>query len=346
MKKKTNKNSKEQRVDLQDRDFEAMRTLATYGMLRLSTLHALCYSSLTHQENVQGKLMRLINKNYIFRRKPDIRSLTAEEARDEKRVLFEKHRREQVFCLDKRGAQEIGIKKFDPRFRKRLANRDIPVPHHDLDVADVRACFELSARADDNMGVAVWYSDYQKDEDGEYIIRMETKNGVQVVDPDTGRERTLPLCPDGAFVLQDLQKGKQDFFYLEIDEGTEPSRSRWKKKVIAYQAFAQRGFKQQFPQFAKSGFRVLTVNRSETGKEQLKRTQGLIGATHKAKGGKRFWFCTFDTIMPEDRVSTEYVLDSPIWFRVKLDELRELAQKGHGLRLADFLFDKDLKARG
>ena len=343
MKKKTKPKPKtEKRVDIQERDREVMRTLARYGLLRLSTLHALCYSGLKHQENVQNRLKRLIDTGYIVRKQPAVRRLTAEEAKDKKLVRFEKHRREQVYCLDKRGAQEIGIEKFDLRFKKALAKRDNDVPHHRLDLANVRACFELACQADKDIGLVVWWDEHARDEDGEYIIRMERKNGV-VVDADTEKERTLPLCPDGCFILEDRKSGKRELFYLEIDEGTESGKKRWQDKVLAYRAFAQTGFKQQFPDFACSGFRVLTVNRSQTGKQQIKRTHGLIKATHTAKGGKRFWFCTFDTIMPEECVSVDDVFDSPIWFRVKLDELAELAQKGHGLRLADYLFDRDRK---
>lgn len=314
-----------------------MHILARYGLLRLSTLHALCFQSLTHQENVQNRLKRLIDQKYIFRKLPEIRR---RPVGSDEQTLYEKHRREQVFCLDKRGAELIG-QPFDSRFRNMLGE-DKNTPHHRLDIADVRACFELAAQADDDMGLAVWYDEYEKDEDGEYIIRMERKNGITVADPDTNKEKTLPLCPDGCFVLQDLQTGKQDFFYLEVDEGTESGKKRWREKVLAYRAWGQPGFKQQFPQFSQTGFRVLTVNRSEAGKQQLKRTEGLIDATHKARGGKRFWFTTFDAVMPEVRPTGEYIFNSPVWFRVKLDELAELARKGHGLRLADYLFDRDL----
>jgi len=332
------------RVYLQERDTEVMRTLARYGLLRLSTLHALCFSSLKHQENVQKKLKRLIDNKYIFRKFPEIRRRSLDDTADKKQDLFEKHRREQVFCLDKRGAEEIGLEKFDSRFRKMLGP-DKNTPHHRLDIADVRACFELAVEADNDIGLAVWWDEYEKNEDDEYVIRMERKNGIQIVDPDSGKERTLPLCPDGCFVLQDLQSGKRDLFFLEVDEGTESGKKRWYDKILAYRAFGQRGFKQHFPQFAKNGFRVLTVNRSETGKQQLKRTQGLIEATHNARGAKRFWFCPFEGVMPEECASADYILDAPVWFRVKLDELADLAQKGHGLRLADFLFDRDREPR-
>ena len=346
MKKKTQiKPNSEKRVYLQVRDMEVMRTLAKYGLLRLSTLHALCFRGLKHQENVQGKLKRLIDKGYLVRHSPDVRRLTAEEAKDKKRVQFEKHRREQVYCLDKRGAQEIGIEKFDPRFKKMITGVDVKTPHHRLDIADVRACVELACREDNDIELVDWWDEYDKYEDGEYIIRMETKNGVKFIDPDTGKERTLPLCPDGCFILKNSKIGKQDLFYLEIDEGTEFGRKRWPDKIIAYQVFAQVGFKQQFPNFKESGFRVLTVNRSDTGKQQLKRTEGLIDKTLKAKGKKRFWFCSFDTIMPEECVSVEHVFDSSIWYRATPDELETLKKRGQGLRLADFLFDKDLKQR-
>ena len=88
----------------------------------------------------------------------------------------------------------------------------------------------------------------------------------------------------------------------------------------------------------RKGFRVLTINRSQTDRRQLECTHNLVEHTYEAGGRKQFWFTPFDELMPEKRVAGEHVFAGDIWTRVNPDD------EGRRLALADYLFDADRKS--
>ena len=149
-------------------------------------------------------------------------------------------------------------------------------------------------------------------------------------------QKALRHEPDGCFGLQDLATGKQECFFVELDRGTESGHKRWRQKVAAYKAYATQGFRKFH--FNGKGFRVLTINRSQTDRRQLERTHNLVEHAYEAGGRKQFWFTPFDELMPEKRVTGEHVFAGDIWTRVNPDD------EGRRLALADHLFDADRKS--
>ncbi len=316
MNKTTTKQRPKIGIYITKRDTQAMQTLARLGLLRESTLHRLCFPTLKHQRHVHVKLKRLVDNGYISRRLlPIIRS-------DREFIDFtHQERREAIYLLSEKGAGLLG-QAYDPN----QAKLKLQSLYHRLDITDIRACLELALQKTKDITLAVWYNENDKDEDG-FVLH----DSVTIKDPHTNKQQKLSIRPDACFILEEEKTAKQALFFLEIDEGTESGRKRWKDKVSAYLAYWKEGFKERF-EFKGQGFRVLTVNRSETGKEQHKRKANLVETTHKAGGRKQFWFASFDEVMPEGKVSGDHLLTSPIWKRVDKDLEEE------EISLCDYLF--------
>lgn len=308
-------------VYITKRDRKVMETLLHYGLLRESTLHQLCFPTVKAQRHVQGKLKRLVEYQYVGRRFLPI------VHRDNREFIDYTHqaRRDTVYFLGPKGAEFLN-QPYDPR----LAQVKLNYLHHRLDIADIRACLELALEKARGVTLSVWYNENDKDEEGHFILH----DHVIIRDLETKRQR-LSIRPDACFVLKDERTGKQDLFFLEVDEGTESGRKRWKDKIRGYRAYGQEGFDERY-EFDGKGFRVLTINRSETGKEQGKRKANLVEVTHKTGGRKQFWFATFDQVMPEGRVIGDHILNSPIWKRVDKKKMEE------ELKLSDYLFNRNV----
>lgn len=309
------------RIRLTDRDQEVVETLAHYQLLREGTLHALCFPTIKEQRNVQYKLKRLVEHGYIGRRFPPIFQRNREHVE-----VGQQNRHAVAYFLERAGAELLGCE-YTP------AIRDLKLYglNHRLDIGDVHACLELALKQVGHIALVLWLNEHDKDETGKFFFHER----VALTDPETKKKRTLPLVPDACFLLRDTQTGKEACFFLEVDEGTESGRKRWREKVLAYCAYYDQGDFGRKVRFEGDGFRVLVVNSSQTGKEQAKRKENLIRVTHEAGGGRDFWLTTFDQMMPQGKVTGEHILASSIWKRANREEKRELA-------LVDRLFGKNL----
>ena len=339
--------TEELRVLITPRDKRVMSLLADLGIARESVLHELIFAAepdaigkkkepgLTWDRGTQAKLLRLARIEFIGRHFP----LIVSHHTTKLPVDLQKHRSEVVYFLKKAGAEHIERGKDYNKNHERMATHN--TFNHRLDIVDVKACLLMALEASENIKLVQWWNEYDKDEHKKNILQM----GVKLLDPETKKLRAVKFRPDAAFILQDLHTGRQELFFLEVDEGTEtifpkppeneddqPKRG-FKDKILAYQALGKQGIKNHF-EFNGDGFRVLTINRSQTGAQQFTRTDNLIKATITTGGRERFWFVPFNLIMPENRPSGERILDAPVWYRCNPEEVKQ----GKSLALKDYLF--------
>jgi len=309
------------------RDQRIFDTLHSYGLVREATLHALHFEGVKHQRTVQATLKRLADAGYIGRRfLPPVHRLND--------TFIDYSRQDQsgaIYFLDRVGANFIG-RSFNPA----VAKVKINYLNHKLDIADIRACFELALRKDRETTCARWFDENEKDDQGRFILH----DRVIVEDPKTGDKRKLPIRPDACLLLQEEKTSKQEVLFLECDEGTESGKKRWRDKVTAYRRYARQGFADRY-NFNGQGFRVITITRTPSGKNQEKRAATLLENTLIAGGRKQFWISTFSLAMPQGRPTGNQVLSSPIWQRAQTKTLAEYSS----LALSDYLFDRDFKNR-
>lgn len=310
------------------RDIAVMQTLWNYQIARESTLHKLCFPTIKNQRHVQGSLKRLVDEGYIGRRPSPIIQLSKSEFTD-----YYRHdgRQEMMYFIKPKGAVKIRKDQKDPQLKyiQNLSKTAIEYLNHRLDVSAIRACLELALVRIPEIALAVWYDENDRHEDGEFQLH----DYVMVMDDKTERERRLPIRPDACFVLQDLKTDAQSLFFLEIDEGTESLRRRWRDKVMAYLHYYNQGFQERY-QFNGEGYRVLTVCRSLSGKQPEKRKMSLTATTYNFGGRSQFWFAGFDQVMPDGIPTGEYFLADPIWLRARRKEI----EQGVGAVLLDNLF--------
>jgi len=187
---------------------------------------------------------------------------------------------------------------------------------HPLDGSEVRACLQLAVEATPGVLLVAWYDEHDQGDQGRLLER-------KVVIPDGDRGRPFTLRADAAFVLEEKGTERQQFFFVEVDEGTESARKRWRQqRVPGYRAYLGQGFEEDFA-FHGEGFRVLTVTRSRAGKDQAKRKRSLLAATYRAGGRGQFWVATFDQVMPEGVITGQHFLTRKIWQRARARELTD-----------------------
>ena len=314
------------------RDQMIMESLHRLGLAREACLHALHFPEVRHQRTVQATLKRLADTGYIGRRfLPPVHRLND--------TFIDYSRQDQsgaVYFLDRVGADLIN-RPYNPNAAKVRLN----FLNHRLDIADIRTCFELAIQKAQGITLARWMDENEKDEDGRFILH----DRVTVEDPDTGNKRRLPVRPDACFILEEERTRKQELFFLECDEGTESGRKRWRDKVMAYRSYSRQGFADRY-HFNGRGFRILTITRTPSGKDQDKRAATLLENTLAAGGRKQFWFATFAQTMPEGRPTGSTILHSPICQRAEPGRLTVTKGKASDqcpcLALVEHLFDRDL----
>lgn len=312
------------RIHITERDLQVMDTLHRYQIVREATLHALHFPDAKYQRNVQSTLKRLADHRYIGRRfLPSVHRLNTD-------FLDYTHqdRSGAVYFLAQDGAALLGRGHNPNTAKVRLS-----FLHHRLDIADIRASFEMAIRSHSDTKLAHWIDENDRDEEGRFLLHDQ----VTVEDKNPGTTRQLPIRPDACVILEHAPTSKQELFFLEMDEGTESVRKRWADKVSAYRTYARQDFSNRH-RFNGQGFRVLCVTRTPSGREQEQRLDNLVHATRDARGSKQFWFATFGDVMPEQKPVAGHILDSPIWTRADPSQ-RETRP---ALTLAGHLFGRDL----
>ncbi|MDP2659681.1 MAG: replication-relaxation family protein, partial [Dehalococcoidia bacterium] len=303
---------------------QVIETLRRYRILRETEVHRLCFPTVKDQRKVQERLKKLSEEGYVGRRFPPV--VPAREGANGATAL------EVAYWVERSGVERVLGSPLDDAHQERLKiNRNLSKwkDHrltHPLDVSAVRACLELAIGATPGIELAVWYDEHDRDAEGLLLQRK-----VLIPYGDSGREGPFTLRADACFVLEEPRTGRQQLFFVEVDEGTESARKRWKEqRVPAYRAYLGQGFEEDF-EFHGQGFRVLTVTRSRAGKDNAKRKKNLVGATYRAGGRGQFLVATFDQVMPEGMVTGERFLAGEIWQRARLAEMKggvEVALRG------------------
>lgn len=307
---------------LKERDKKVVKTLWDYRIMRESTLHRLCFPTVAARRKVQERLKQLRDAGYLDRRSGG------------RRFEGQAIPPDPSYWAERSGVEELLTgAELSAEQRERLrVNRNLSrwQPHrltHLLDLAEVRACLELAVASTPGVLLAQWYDEHDC-EGGEPILGSR----VQIPYGNAGRQRPFALRPDAAFVLEHEPDGRQEFFFLEIDEGTEAAKKRWREqKVPAY--LAHREFEEKF-EFAGEDFRVLTVCRSQADQDNARRQRTLLRATFQAGGRGRFWVTTFSALMPDRTATGEHFLASQIWQRARPEEIRNRVS----LSLGEHLF--------
>jgi len=192
----------------------------------------------------------------------------------------------------------------------RLRNRRAQALYidHRLAVAEVMLSFLLAGEML-NVQMVAWH------EGNGFHRATGLPSAIDV--PTQGGSIYVPLHPDAYFVLS-TSDGRQDYFFLEVDRGTEPiSRATWvrtsiRRKLAAYwQLYADRvNERAGIP-----SFRVLTVTTSGTRVENMRRLARAIDP--KQRGSAMFLFTTVDRISLNDPPPS---LMAPIWLPPIQDE--------------------------
>ena len=331
------------------RDYHVLKTLWNYKIIRISALHQLCFANKQNQRNVQDILKtRLVNRGYI---KPIYGTRAYLERAiytDEDRIRLS----QDSYCITAGGLELILRDVLIERQRQGFAPdekwvwqryKDIErlarfkTLAHELDVSSIRACLDLAVAKLSDVELVFWYDERHRDENEENVLYDEVDNPNQSLNEG----KPLPVRPDSCFMLRDKNTDKRELFFVECDEGNEQlnlskDKKTWATKVIAYREYGQQGFPERW---GLSGFRVLTIHRSLTGREQYKRQAGLVDATIANSGRKRFWFASFAELMPGEQISGDNFLTAPIWQRAVPEEFETNTK----VVLGDYLFDRDRK---
>ncbi|PIR49713.1 hypothetical protein COU79_03395 [Candidatus Peregrinibacteria bacterium CG10_big_fil_rev_8_21_14_0_10_54_7] len=294
------------------RDVQVVETLWRYRVLRESTLHSFCFPTVIHRRKVQARLKKLRDEGYIGRPPSTIVHRDANDNYDP------------PYWVERLGVEEVldghpidDEQKERLRVVKNLTNWKPHRLRHVLDVSDIRACLEQAVEQTPGVHLVAWYDEHDQ-HDRNPVLQAK----VKIPYGETGRERSFTLCADACFVLENESGDKQDLFFVEIDEGTESGKKRWRDKVLAYIAYLKQGFERDF-EFNGRDFRVLTVTRSRRGKEQGKRKEGLLKATFNVSGRGEFLFATFDQVMPEGMVTGDFFLTRGIWQRAREEDIKQ-----------------------
>lgn len=329
-----------------ERNMLVMWKLWKYLIARQSTLHRRCFPNVKNEKSVQDSLRLMVKKEFI-----DV-AFTDVVHRGRRRSQDQKQRNVMYWILDKgmnRLYEEGVLPDIDSlavkdRFRyiqnltdpDEVKRRTPNYLNHRLDISAVRACLELAVASLEGVFLYWWIDEYDKNEEGEFYLHDE----ATVVYAPRSKPQRKAIRPDACFVLQEKETGKQALFFVEVDEGNEAGASVWKEnKVLPYCAYFIQGFQQRYKRFSHDGFRVLTITRSRSGKEQDRRKRTLINATFNAgekKKKNQFWFATFDEVMPGSIVTGNHILTSPIWQRAGGDRLSDCPR----LCLSDHLFNR------
>ena len=182
-----------------------------------------------------------------------------------------------VYGLGDKGAdllsETYGIDRGNIAWREK--NREVSERYiqHTLMVSDFRACLTLSLK--DNPETEL-----------HWLMGGDSEIKQEVRFREEGKEKRLPIIPDGFFQIED-PKGKMHFF-LEADRST-MTNARFFNKMRAYWLWWQKGGQKSL---GIENFRVLTITKT---KERL---ENLIEVTKRVNSSQAcsymFWFASID----------------------------------------------------
>ncbi len=198
-----------------------------------------------------------------------------------------------IYTLGKKGAEFLF-----PGRRATKQSRELKLPFlkHSLFISDFRVILTLALREKKNSKLVSWREEGLFD-----TVYLEGEK--------------LPISPDAFFTIED--KNDLLHFFLEADRSTMPEE-RFLNKMRAYwQWWKEEGHKDRFNI---SVFRVLTVNTSESRKENLRQRTKRVD--DRQRGSDMFLFTcdkNYNLEKPESILK-------PIWQSPKNDNLHHLLE--------------------
>lgn len=142
---------------------------------------------------------------------------------------------------------------------------------HTLMVSEFRACLTLALKNNPGTELRWLMGDNQE-------MRHEVRFR------EDGKEKRLPIIPDGFFQIED--PGGKMYFFLEADRST-MTNARYYNKMRAYWLWWKQGLSKEL---GIESYRVLTLTKTEQRKENLKRVTKK--ADDRQSGSSIFWFTT------------------------------------------------------
>ena len=284
------------------RDVEVLEDIYTSRYMTVPQIQALHWreskggQAIANLKACQRRMRQLFEHGLVRRIEPLIR--------------YSEGKKPLIYALDKGGAQilvnEIGVELAELDYRPQSAEENYPFLQHLLDTTELRIAFTYAAEVA-GLHLELWRNERELKSEGMSDV-------IILTDPD-GKTHKAAVVPDAVVCFN--RDGKRAVFLIEIDRRTvtvDPSKWEkrgWSRKVRTYTAyFESEAYKQRYGDVTAH---VLTVTTGD------KRLAHLKEATEAAKGGKRFWFSTFEVATQK-----ENLLTAPIWARASMDGLYAL----------------------
>lgn len=255
------------------RDIEILKAVYEYRVISHAQLTQLVFGN-NHPSVATKRLYTLYHNGYLERLFLPVRGGVAVSPT--------------LYLLGEKGARELAVHSEYLNFSwsKDQLKVGTLFLSHTLAISEFRLRVTLACRAA-GIPLLEWRSerDLKKSYDK---VTFTTAVGVS---------RTIPILPDGYFVLQ-TPEGNRNFI-LELDRGTMEGK-RFKAKVEGYTAYFESGG--YTTRFGTKSLRVLTVTESQ------RRMRNLKKIVERAGGKSRFWFASLDAL------SIPSLLFEPMWY--------------------------------
>ena len=250
-------------IVIQPRDEEIIDLVWRYRFLNSEQIQALVSGS---DQTILRRLQKLYHHGYLDR--PISQIVFSNPLFGLKKM---------VYGLGDRGAdllaERYGIDRGKISWHEK--NREVGERYiqHTLMVSDFRACLTLALRDKPEIRLQ-WLNDGGK----------EIKQEVHFI--EGGRNRRLPVVPDGFFQIED--SGGKMYFFLEADRST-MTNARFLNKMRAYWLWWRQGGQREL---GIENFRVLTITKN---KERMRNLVEVTkGADDSGRGSYMFWFSCID----------------------------------------------------
>ena len=309
-----------------------LRLLDTVGRYRFVRVDHLAVLLERHAKSVHRRVVQLYHHGYLSRfiRMKRLRTgldfgsekmahgldTRGYNALEEKRVELEEERGQSITAVS---------------WRKDHTRRSEIFIEHNLAIATVRACFEISLRGHQELELLEWRQD------------EGLRHGFSYLDAETRERVKASVRPDAYFAIR--ERGKRWNFLLEVDENTEDHSVLQRKFQRLYNYLRTRTYRERYADKNPENVRILFVCK-DSGKPTMSYKRGertpmtrfdrmfvtLEGVHAKRDELRRlFWFARSDSI---DLSAPERILGA-IWRRRGMKE-----GQGHAL------FGPALTARG
>lgn len=275
------------KIRLMPRDIEVLKAVYEYRVMTHTQITQLVFST-NHPSVATKRLYALYHNGYLERKFLPVRGGVAVSPT--------------LYLLGEKGAQELNLQGeyLDFYWSKDHLRVGTLFLAHSLAISEFRLKLTLACRASD-IPLLEWRGERELKKNYD-TVSIKTASGMC---------RSVPIIPDGYFVLQTAE-GKRHFA-LELDRGTMEGK-RFRTKVEGYNTYAEDGAYTK--RFGTKSLRVLTVTESERRLKNLKRV------TEQAGGKNRFWFACLNTL------EVNSILFEPAWYVAGRTEHHALLEAG------------------